>query len=350
MIKLSNRNNYVKSTQEIEDIKWKGHDCIRFISGGYEAIIVPEVGANIIQLKYNPEGLDLLRTPKEDVSFEEFKDLPQIYGLPVLFPPNRIEDGTFKFENRIYKFPINEPEKNNYIHGFIKSDRWNVVRKEIVKNKVIITVKFDFTKDHRYYKYFPHEYSFKMEYKLSEYGLEQTTSITNLSDENMPICVGYHTAFNIPFKKGSSKDDYRLIASVNKKWRLNERSLPTGENCRLNSVENHYLSDGIKPLEHPVDDIYSLENLNINGKDFRGAIIENAKEKIKVFYEMGEEYKYMMLWNDMGDKGYACIEPQSCIINAPNVKLDNSVSGFKSLKPKESWKASCKIFCEVTVF
>lgn len=309
--------------------------------------MIPEVGANVVELKENIRGLNLLRSPNDNLDFEDFRERPQVYGLPVLFPPNRIEDGTFKVDDRVYKFPINEPKNNNYIHGFIKNDKWKVVRSEIIdENKVEIEAIFNFNEEHEFYKYFSHEFEFKLVYNLSSDGLKQSTSIINLSNEKMPIGIGFHTAFNVPFHPESVKEDYRLIASVDKRWEQDARNLPTGKILDLTVEENQYINKGIIPLDRPIEAHYTLKNMNINGKDFNGAIIEDISKGIRLVYEMGNDYKHVVVWNDMGDKNYVCVEPQTSAINAPNIDLDNNITGFKTLLPRETWSEVCIIYVE----
>ena len=43
----------------------------------------------------------------------------------VLLPwPNRIEDGTYEFEGRRHKLPLNEPDRRNAIHGLVRWAAW----------------------------------------------------------------------------------------------------------------------------------------------------------------------------------------------------------------------------------
>ena len=86
------------------------------------------------------------------------------------------------------------------MHGFISKEKWTVTNKEVISDsEVQIEAIFNFTKEHNFYSYFPHESEFKLVYNLSNKGLKQTMTITNLSNEKMPIGVGYHTAFRVPF-------------------------------------------------------------------------------------------------------------------------------------------------------
>ena len=60
-------------------------------AGEYEADFAPEVGGMLIRLAKN--GVDSVNVPKEEARLR--KD-PTPYGLPLLFPPNRIDGGHFK--------------------------------------------------------------------------------------------------------------------------------------------------------------------------------------------------------------------------------------------------------------
>lgn len=339
--------NSNKKTASITESLWKGQESIRFSAGGYKALIVPGVGANVVELKNLSKGASILRTPDDDLEFESFKNRPQVYGLPLLFPPNRIEDGKFKVGDREYQFPINEPARNNYIHGFIKNDKWDITKKEIISDdEVQIEATFNFTKEHEFYKYLPHEFQCKLCYNLSGEGLKQTTKITNLSSEKMPVGIGFHTAFNVPFNSDSNDNNCKLILSIKDKWPQDHRNLSTGESVALTESEEHYLDNGVSLMGDPIEAQYMLKKMNIMGREFNGAIITDESKNMRVVYELGDKYKYITIWNDNGDKGYACIEPQSWIINAPNINLDEDITGFKTIAPMETWSEETRIFVE----
>ena len=128
------------------------------------------MGANVIELKDNVRGLNLLRVPD---NADVFMARPQVFGIPVLFPPNRIADGTFTADGKIYNFPINEIARNNHIHGFLHRRAWIVTKTETSENSAIVELTFDRNKDTDFYQYLPHEFECKLLYTLSEKGLER---------------------------------------------------------------------------------------------------------------------------------------------------------------------------------
>lgn len=84
-------------------VDWSGTQALSFGICGYEALIIPGLGANIIRLRNNVMGVDLLRTP---YSYDTLTKSPLVYGMPVLFPPNRIKGGVFAACNNTYELPI----------------------------------------------------------------------------------------------------------------------------------------------------------------------------------------------------------------------------------------------------
>ncbi len=73
---------------------WLGYDALEMEAGGYQAMLIPAQGANLVKLVNKEKNLNILRTPQEEDK-EAFAERPQLFGLPILFPPNRIEDGTY---------------------------------------------------------------------------------------------------------------------------------------------------------------------------------------------------------------------------------------------------------------
>lgn len=329
---------------KIEETSWLGEAAISLSAGGYEALLIPGVGANIIKLINIEKEVDILRTPE---NLADFKERPQVYGLPLLFPPNRIEDGTYTVNDKTYTFPINDIAKNNHIHGFIRTMKFNVIRQDFLDNLGAVEIELNFisdAKNNAIYSYFPHEFECRVLFKLSDKGLEQKVSFINNSSTPMPLGVGYHTAFNIPFYKGSKRDDYKVIVSVDKRMELNSRNLPTGNFIALNSIEEAYRKDGMMPFEFPLDTAYTGKHLEVDGQFYNGAILIDTNKNIKVYYEVGKDYKHWTLWNSGGNVNFFCPEPQTWSINAPNLNLSDDVTGFKLLNPEEMWSEISKIY------
>ena len=325
---------------------WQGEPAVRFFAGGYEALIIPGVGANLIELKNPSMGVDLLRTPAVDI--ETFKGRPQVYGIPVLFFPNRIEDGTFKVDGKVYNFPINEPNNNhNHIHGFLHKAAWTITRAEAVSDcaaEAEAVFKADRATD--FYKYLPHEFEIRMLYKLDSEGLYQKVTIINQSASAMPIGLGFHTAFNTPFHSGSSADDCSIRVAAGDRWEFSERLLPTGRLLPQENEADDFRTKGVKTQGHQIAAHFKARPLRLKDRELNGAIIEDEAAGLRLVYEAGQDYKHWMVWNESGASGFICPEPQTWVVNAPNVRLPAEETGFRLLKPDEKWEDFCRIYVE----
>ena len=153
---------------KIRKIDFFGLEAVKMEAGEYEAIMVPSVGASMVQLYTNAKDADVLRHPAQD-DIETFKTRPQVYGLPLLFPPNRIEDGTYSYEGKVYKFPITIPAQNNYHHGILKSQPFIITRTAITDEYVEVVARFFSNRINDVIsKDFPHEFDCRMNYILSD--------------------------------------------------------------------------------------------------------------------------------------------------------------------------------------
>lgn len=329
---------------KLEKTLWQGEPVLNFSAGDYEAVMVPGVGANVIKLTNVKRQVEILRTPD---NFEAFKSRPQVYGLPLLFPPNRIEDGTYTVNGKTYKLTITNIPKNLHCHGIIRTLPFNITRAEIIEKDEAVEIEASFISNmfnDAIYSYFDHEFECKLFYRLSKDGLEQKVTFINNSKIPMPLGVGFHSSFNVPFYKGSKREDYRLLASANENWELDSKNLPTGNIRPLNEFEKGLREGGMMPFVAPLDNAYSVKPLEVDGKEYHGAILVDIVQDIKVYYEVGKSYKHWTIWNSGADVNFVCVEPQTWAINAPNLDMPNEVTGFRLVNPNESWSEVSKIY------
>ena len=109
----------------LRSVDFYGLRAVEFSFGDYTALVVPGQGANLVRLAHTGLGAEILRTPAAD-EIETFLRRPQVFGMPLLFPPNRIGDGRYRFDGREYRFPITIERENNYHHGILKSQPFAV--------------------------------------------------------------------------------------------------------------------------------------------------------------------------------------------------------------------------------
>ena len=333
---------------KIEKISWHGVDAVLLETNVYEAILVPSIGANLVKLYNKVLKIDILRTPTED-EVGTFLLRPQIFGVPLLFPPNRIEDGTYTYAGKKYQFPITIPAQNNYHHGVIKSQDFTITRTRFSSDAVEVEATFHSNRiNDAIYKNFPHDFVCKIRIILTDNELTHIVSFNNLGREPMPLGVGYHTPIRLPFCANTEKSDYKLRLSVGKRWELSDRSLPTGTLLDLTEEEMQLRNEGMTVTGKPIEIALTNEALTVSGRPYNGAILTNTKNKIAVFYEVDKEFKHWTLWNNGGEVDWVCPEPQTWATNAPNLKLPAEVTGMQSVKGGKTWSATTRFYVKST--
>lgn len=271
-------------------------------SSGYTAIINATNGANCISLRHKNFPRGILREP----NYEKGIDNPYLYGSPILFPVNRIENGTFNFNGQVYTFPINEKNTNCHLHGNLHQKEFTVI--EQTENSITC-----------YYEEksrvgFLHDYAITINYTLSDQGLLQIVTVKNLSDSEMPCMLGFHTTFSV-------KENCSIKTQIDKEIERNMNNyLPTERVLPLDSDGKNLLNGTFTPK--------TLSKHYLAGGDT--AEIFFPDEKVKVVYEYDKKYLYRLIY---ASQDFICLEPQTCVVNAPNLNGELKNSGFISIKP-----------------
>lgn len=301
---------------------WKDIPVVRLSAGGYTADVCAAMGANCI--RFARENINVLRTPD---SFEGFRRQPNVYGSPLLFPPNRIQNGIYFYNNHIYQFPINEPERGNHIHGFLSETLFLLTEAYVQGNDAKASFTLRFTKENPYLT-FPHEFMVTIAYCLNKNGLDQKITIQNNSKEEMPVGLGFHTAFQVPFLPDTAPDEYRVKAHVGEEILLDPvTAIPTSEREFFSPTAEKLGKGELSPIGKKISNHFA---------QFKGEIIlSHLPTGAKLHYRPDSFFSFLMLWNGQADH-FICIEPQSWQVNAPNVSLAKNQTGFFALKPGKS--------------
>lgn len=284
----------------------------------YTAKINLSRGANCISLRNSKYAAKILREP----DYSKELDNPYLYGMPILYPVNRISGGKFEFEDREYVFPINEPSTNCHIHGELHNTEFSVIDKG--KDYIICAYK-----SNGEYLDFPHKFRIVMTYTLKEDGLYQEIEIENLSDKNMPNFLGFHTTFNIPFAEGANSDDITILTEVGDEIERNMSVyLPTGKFLPLDEITKKMNEGTFKPFEQVLSRHYKVGT----GRKIE---IRDTTQKVKVVYENDEKYTFRLIYNGNADE-YICLEPMNCMANCQNSPFDRDYAGFDYIEPGKS--------------
>lgn len=294
----------------------------------YSARINLSRGANCISLRNEKYGARILREAAGDGSV----DNPYLYGMPILFPVNRISGGEFEFEGRTYRFPVNEPSTGCHLHGELHQMEFQL--QEQKDNRIVCS--YPAESEHLYLT-FPHEFEIKVIYELTEEGLAHTTEVTNLSKENMPVFLGFHTTFNLPFCADSNPQDIRALVEIGEEYERNMTTyLPTGRKPAFDEVTQELNQGKFVPWEKPISRHYS------SSRNGRMVLYDIAKD-VSVVYENDVAFRFRLIYNG-AKEGYICMEPQTCLANCQNSPFDRQEAGFDFVRPGETKTYRSKLY------
>ena len=146
------------------------------IAFGDQQAVVVEVGGGL--RSYSVGGRDVLDGYGADEMCTSGRG-------QVLIPwPNRLEDGSYELGGRRHQLPLTEPSTHNAIHGLVRWANWTVAESE--PHRVMVEQLL-----HPQPGY-PFSLALRIEYALSERGLDVRTTATNLGDETCPYGSGAH--------------------------------------------------------------------------------------------------------------------------------------------------------------
>lgn len=261
--------------------------------GDWTAAIDPERGAQVLRLRHR--GRPVLREPEAPLMAE-----PVLYGMPFLFPPNRVADGRFRFDGKTYELPLTEPARHNHIHGLFTGAAFAVAEGGPSHLTAVLENSGE---------YFPFPCRVTMRDRLEENGFRRETEIENTGAADMPVQVGFHTAFAAP-------GDF--LAPIAQRWETDGRYLPTGRLLPLDSGERD-IAAGRGPRGVRVSGFYTAQ---AGGAGRLARIGEFC-------YQVSEEFTDWVLFAREGES-WICVEPQSGPVNQLNDP------GCRRLSPGES--------------
>lgn len=316
-------------------IDYKGAEAIELTAGKYKAIVAPFLGSNVIRMQDVDAGIEVFRYD-ENLSVEELKCAAEVYGFPTLYLPNRLAKGQLKVSDATYNLPLNDP-LGNHIHGFLHTREHKIVDAATYGATAVAKTEYIYDEKDEFFKYYP--VSFKAEYTftLSSEGLYYSFTIINTSDKQLPFGVCNHTTLNGPFTKDGEGLDMRLYVPIGDKWELDKHNIPTGALLPFTNHDRQYLTGSQIPVLHEIDnDVYFAEMGSLDDKDYYGIVASDIKTGKRICYEVCEDFKFWIIWNDGGKKGYFCPEPCTWLIDAPNQPIPANESGYLELAPGEA--------------
>ncbi len=272
--------------------------------------IVPEYGANLIDLKFKGQCvIDGFQTPDELAKGAWGKSI-------ILFPyPNRLRDGRYTFNGKTYQFDINNADTGNSIHGFSSNVKMDVVKSDFNENIGSIVCEFRHDGSHLAY---PFKFTFQVQFTLSDSALNVNMAFTNNEKFEIPVGLGWHPYFKI----SERIEDTSLKMPETHFINIDDRMLPTGEKTPFHEF------DDLKRI-----DSYSLDNgfFILNQSKPAEVILESEMGRLTYWQETGEaKWNFLQVFTPPQRNSIA-LEPMTC-----NIDAFNNGDGLVLLKPQST--------------
>ncbi len=321
-------------------VDFNGAPCVELKAGGYTALVAYGIGSNVIRLHDDVNGIEFFRFNPENTA-DVIRQSAEVWGMPTLYLPNRFADGILRTSDAVYQLPVNEKAPySNHIHGFIHKRVHEVVETGADENSAWVKTRYIYDERDEFFASLPVKFTAEYVFTLSKNGLEHNISFTNNDTKVLPMSLASHTAVKAPFVDGGKEEDIRLSVPIGKKCELNSRCLPTENYLEPDGWDLEYRNGTKRPVLQVVDnDMYFCGSLELDGDPFHGVTAEDIASGKKLCYEVSEEYGFWIIWNDRGFNHYFCPEPMTAMINAPNLDEDPAVSGYREVKPGETFTA-----------
>lgn len=184
--------------------------------GGYRAVVT-EVGAGLRELVHDgPQGPQPLI-----LSYAEHEPAHSGAGQLLAPWPNRVANGSYRFDGEERQLDLSEPKRGNAIHGLTRWSVWQL--KEHQAQRVVLT--------HRLFPHpgYPHTLDLTAVYSLSEAGLEVEVTARNIGAGAAPYGYAAHP-YLLPGAAGApgAIDQWTLHLPTSRRVECDDRMIPVG--------------------------------------------------------------------------------------------------------------------------
>ena len=150
------------------------------ISHGDYTAVIAHLGATLRVFRYQGDDVTVSTGPDDVVTC--------CVGRVLVPFPNRLEHGSYDFDGAHYQLPINEPERDNAIHGFGMNYYWQLER--LTEDSVTLSWRVPLTEG------YPFSLQVFITYTLSNSGMRIDCDAVNNGDGPAPWAMAVHPWFS----------------------------------------------------------------------------------------------------------------------------------------------------------
>jgi aldose 1-epimerase len=316
----------------------EGPEVIRLELSGQRVAILPSVGATVFDYRVRHGGEDVpILDPPPDL--QAIAADPLHWGCPILFPfPNRIREGRFTFQEQTHEFTESFLD-GHHIHGLVYSRPWTLERCDASGTGAVASFTFRSQDFPEIGKQYPFPFELSIVYRLARDGLAFTIEVRNVGSEPLPMGLGLHPYLRGPISASTSRATCRVRIPARARWEL-EDHLPTGEVIPAEAGVD--LSEGCSLEELELDDVYTYLQRDSEAGIVR-CELEDRTARLRTVVEAGPGFREIVVYTPP-NRPSVCIEPYTCVTDAPNLQARNVDSGMRVIPPGEEFRARTRIY------
>lgn len=289
----------------------------------------PFFGFNALLWQVN--GKDILyRTPDFETN-----PVPTRNGHPILFPfPNRLRNGKFAFEGRVYQLPLNDSTGTHAIHGFTPRNAWRVLETGADVANARITGEFQLSQDlPECRECWPADARIRLTYRLFDNRLRVETSIDAADSKPLPFGLGFHPYFTL----GGDLATWQLRFAARALWESHD-NFPAGQKI--------FKTSGLRFKKFQVigDDV--LDHL-YGDLSTKKPMVELRTTGAKLSISADASFSELLLFTPPHRQAVA-LEPYTCITNAANLDTQGLDTGWRVLPPGETYTSAVDYTIDLT--
>lgn len=285
------------------------------IRRGNQSAVIVEVGGGL--RTYTVDG-------DEIVDGYDADELPPGAAGQILAPwPNRLRDGSFKFDGQAHQLPLSEPDLHNAIHGLVRWAGWRA--NGIMTDSVTMEYKLHAQPG------YPWTLLLRAKYTIGLNGLRVLHTAQNLSDRPAPFGLGTHPYVRLP---GVPLKDCELSLQARTRLLVDGRLLPIGA-AKVAGGDLDYSTPrriGSTELNIAFGDL-------VRDHEGRSEVVLSAPDGRGVQVWADESFKWWQLYTGEALPGERrrralAVEPMTCPPDALRSGRDLLI-----LEPGEKWSA-----------
>ncbi len=188
-------------------------------------------------------------------------------------------------------------------------------------------------------KQFPFAHTLTMTYRVQDGALEVHTRIDSMSDEPMPVAIGFHPYFQLT---DSPREEWRLSVAAKTHWLLDPNKVPTGQTQPITAILPNPKNVLVKDVT--LDDIFTDLERDAQGRATMTLMGKTQQLDVVV----GPKFKTILVLSRDNNanrlpataRGTVAFEPMAAVSNGLNLAHKGLYKELQSIEPGGSWEES----------